>query len=219
MSLQTKPEEFTKSHIIICEGISDQVFFEALLKARNISGIQVARNFGGLSKIESRLNEIEEPVDNGKIKSILLVIDSDSDAKKNFNKAVKQIVKTGRYGVPTQFKERKEMNGRPSIGLLSVPDGSLGCLETMLLDVFLKHQQYAKISQCLEQYFSCSDAKTWDISKQSKMKMNSLISAICRDSPECKVADMWQSKKGFKHLLSDSALDGLVHFLRQFASW
>jgi hypothetical protein len=219
--MTTQPETITQSRVIICEGKADQAFFSAFIINRKITGVQVIRNFGGLSdnNIEKRLDEIEVQVLTGAIKSILLVIDSDSDANANFEKAVKQIKKTGRYGVPTEFKKPKRKVGRPKIGLLSIPDGEIGCLETLLLQVMMKMPQYVKTSKCAKDFYKCSGIKTTNISKESKMKMNALIIASCKDSPECRVVEMWQDKKGFREILKDNGFNSLEVFLRKFAKW
>jgi hypothetical protein len=202
--MTTQPETITQSRVIICEGKADQAFFSAFIINRKITGVQVIRNFGGLSdnNIEKRLDEIEVQVLTGAIKSILLVIDSDSDANANFEKAVKQIKKTGRYGVPTEFKKPKRKVG-----------------ETLLLQVMMKMPQYVKTSKCAKDFYKCSGIKTTNISKESKMKMNALIIASCKDSPECRVVEMWQDKKGFREILKDNGFNSLEVFLRKFAKW
>lgn len=219
MGSHNTPEAITESRIIICEGIDDQRFFSAFIQTRGINGLQVIKHAGGKSKFEERLNALEPQIMFKQTKAILLVVDSDDSPSDNFTLVAKQIKNTKKYGIPTEYKKRAKQNGRPCVAILGIPDGSNGNIETMLMDIIAKIDRYAKLCKCIQTYMKCSEAKTWSIGKQSKMKMHCFLAGTCEDAPESNIFDMWQENKGCRHLLRDAKFNDLDGFLRTFATW
>jgi hypothetical protein len=217
----------TGTHLIICEGKDDQVFFNSFIQNRALANLQVLRHADGITGFKNKLMAIEQQV-TLKTHAILLVCDNDSNPKRNFDKVRKQISQitnngTPLYNVPTGRFQPAKMNGRPTIGIFSLPgvNGTKrGTIETLLLEVFMSEPQYIPIKTCLNRFMACSGAKqALSISKQAKMRLRCFISATCTDSPECKVSELWQSKRNFRHLLGNNQLDYIEIFLRKFSNW
>lgn len=213
-------EEFTESRLIICEGPDDECFFRALIGDRNIKGLQVLRHAEGNTKFREKLIEIEIQVTLHQPKAILIVSDHDDAQDKSFSDVIKQIKKTNLYGVPVTRKVPAKKANRPDITVLMVPENGNGSIETIISDVLVNAPAYAHLSACLDAYKNCAgitDANGWGSSKQAKMMLRSLLAVIDKKSPECKVADMWQSDKGFQPLLSNAGFDTIATFLQEFA--
>lgn len=228
MSNLIQQEEFRESHLIICEGKDDQTFFNSFILKRSIRNIQVIKHAEGNGGFKRRLMAIETAIQ-PTTKAILLVVDNDSNPRGNFDRVLEQIKETKLYGnplygVPSRRREPAQLTGRPTIGIFTLPGitgTKRGTIETMLLEVFITMPKYVQIERCLNRFVNCTDleGQGWSISKIAKMKLRCFIAATCKDTPECKVSDMWQERRDYRDLLTNSKFDYIETFLREFATW
>src|SRR5690349_16232863 len=126
--------EITKPRVIICEGKADVAFFEHLISERGLPEFQVLPANGN-SRYEDTLVALSAAAGFGGISGILLVGDNDLNPAAAFQNVRTQVQRAGGYGTPLNPGEAAESAGFPDVVVMMVPwHGSVGCLETLLLE-------------------------------------------------------------------------------------
>ena len=215
---------FERPWVILCEGRSDKEFFHKLLRNRNV-GVgkfeiyfpsQRANDAGGKDKFGQwlSLNYMVRPEFKRNVKAILIVADNDDDPDASFAG-----IQTGLRKVSFPVPEHKgivaKKDNYPDVVVLGIPDGQAGCLETLCL-----RAAYNKwnIEQPLHHYVAAVPAATWSVSKQSKMRMHSIIAGTCKSQPEVSFTYIWQQPQEYHLPLDDDCFTPLAQFLNRFGA-
>jgi len=220
-------EHFDTKHLILCEGKTDRFFFHAFTRARGIAGLQVIEAADGIEKIGERLAAMDG-ANIEDVAHVLIVVDNDSQPKKNFELVRTQLENFGKCGAPRERLVAAGKVGWPAITVLTLPwsfyRGAMrgasrhGAIETVILGILLRQPDFIGMEGCLRRFLSCSPASSWPMQKRSKMQLHSLVAATRRRNPLSDPSDMWQHRP-FRPALLDAELDPLEAFLVNFATW
>jgi len=212
------PASLPEPYLVVCEGKSDASFLKHLLRERGRAGFDFAypgQAEGGYGKdslytVFNALEVLEPAV--SQLQAIVVVVDSDRNPATALASARNQLARTQvPYGVPEDFHVAARTPDKPPVIISAIPAiNEPGNLETLLLRSIAPH--WNDIDICLEDYYNCSPAGTWnDLNKQSKMKMQCVIAAMCADDPCCSVAYIWKYAT-FTGLLRQRCFDHIVDF-------
>jgi hypothetical protein len=205
--------EITESRLIICEGKADVAFFDHLIQGRGLPGFQVL-SAEGKDGYERVLVALSAAPGFDRIAGILVVGDNDLDPPAAFFNIQEQIRAVGTYPVPNHPGEAVKNQGYPAVVVMMVPwQERVGCLETLLIEAVDDVRHDLKL--CVDTYAACAHADAWNEVEQSKMKLQSLISAICRSDPNTPVSFAWSRNEDIIPL-DRPCFDQIANFLGGF---
>ncbi|MEI6135609.1 MAG: DUF3226 domain-containing protein [Desulfomonile sp.] len=217
-----KPYIFEKSWVLLCEGESDKRFFDRLIQARNIDPLfyvqfpdQGERVTGGRNKF-GRWLEINRSVSESfraNVKAILIVSDKDDDEAISFNAVKREIEKAPGFPVPPLERTVATSDGFPAMVILMIPMEGLGNLETLCLDA--AHDKW-NLRDELNNLVDASPAAEWGLSKQCKMKLQTILAATCKARPDTSFAQHWCQNAKYRVPLDHRCFDSIADFLRNF---
>jgi hypothetical protein len=214
---EEQQEPFTERFLILCEGVSDNKFFTRLLEVKGINGFQVTNPAKGRAGMGTRLRAIRLNEGFDKVSAILVVSDNNGNAGSSFAEVRSQILQAKHYRAPSAPLKPAKIASEPAIVVVMLPwQDELGCLETMIVQA--ASDKWADIRTCLGEYLKCTPANAWGISKQSKMLVQCMVAAICKDDPNCSLTYLW-SKPDFIELLGHASFNQLAGFLASFPEW
>ena len=205
--------EITKPRVIVCEGEGDVAFFTHLIRKRDLAPFQVLPA-GGKSGYGRVLTALSAGTGFDRVSGILVVGDNDLDPLAAFDNIQEQIRAAGGYGVPDRPGEPRKSPGFPAVVVMMIPlEERVGCLETLLTEA--AYEITPDLKTCVDAYAACTHADAWNEVQQSKMKLQCLISALCRSDPQTAVRYAWNRKEDIIPL-DRPCFDQLADFLRGF---
>lgn len=220
------PQKLTKPYVAICEGKADVDTFARLVRKRsirNLSFVCADSSCAGFGKdyFFQVLNGLTVLRGFDRLKGIMIIQDSDDDPSNALREIGNQVKKANRaeelpenkFSRPSELLKPSFSVNRPPILAVTIPwIDRTGCLETLVLPSV--EQTYPAILECLEDYSRCTgNVLQWSASKQAKMRLASLIAAICKKDPTCAIQNMW-SKEEFKDLLDHESFDQIDELFR-----
>jgi hypothetical protein len=214
---------FEKPWVLLCEGESDKRFFDGLIQARKIDpnfDVQFPdrgqQGTGGRSKYGQWLGTSYSTSESflTKVKAILLVSDKDDDEAMSLQE-VKQEIEKAAFPVPPLERIVAKSNGFPAIVILMIPMEGQGNLETLCLHA--AHDKWDLRNE-LNTFVAASPASTWGISKQSKMRLQSILAATCKVQPDISFAQHWLQDTKYRIPLNHECFNPLVDFLTNFGT-
>jgi len=216
------PITITHPRVIICEGPSDQKFLENLIESKSILQFDILHS-SGKSGYERTLSALTVAPGFVGVRGILIVGDNDDDPAAAFRSIreqiesvnrVAEIQRAGGYGVPDRPQEVARSEAFPPVVLLMLPwTGQSGCLETLLLEAV--YDASPDLKKCVDAYSRCTKTDVWGVVEQSKMRLQALISAICKSDPNTPPAWAWDRHETIIPL-DRNCFDPIAAFLRDF---
>jgi len=140
------------------------------------------------------------------------VSDKDDDPQDSFNQVQNELRKAG-FPIPVTEQTVARKNEYPEIVVLMLPIRGKGNLETLCVEAML-HKWPLK--DALNAFVTATPATEWGISKQSKMRMQSILASTCKDQPDVSFARHWELKPEYRLPLDHHCFEELVRFLRNF---
>jgi hypothetical protein len=224
------PKVLTEPTLVLCEGKGDERFLVHLLESRNIAGFQTAFP-------EARKDADENPIPGvggyGRgsfwyeldalklvrgfeaLRSIVIVTDSDNDSAVAFREVQDQVARAKDYDVPAALLQPSNRTQIcPPVVVKAIPgEGEQGNLETLILRAVTDY--FADELACLAEYERCTNhVANWSIGKQSKMRLQCIVSAVCVNDPTCGMSNLWSnSNRVFRPMLAHDCFNPLVDFL------
>jgi hypothetical protein len=214
---------FDKPYLLLCEGVGDLRFFHNLFKARSIGTNFSIRhpwregkynggrgNFGiDLANISVSESFIENT------KAVLVVSDNDEDQAASFEQVKGELKKAGNFGIPDAAGIVSTQSNSHKVVVLMLPIGRKGNLETLCLEA-----AYSKwpLQQNLDEFVKKCPANDWNISKQSKMRLQTILAATNKKRPDTGFAGHWNSESDYLIPLDHACFDELANFIRNFES-
>lgn len=216
--------EFRRPWLLLCEGEADKRFFDKLTEARNLEPnfyVQFPDRRGGgtggrtlfghyLSTVYATSESFRSNV-----KAVLIVSDKDDDAAASFEEVKTQLRNADGFPVPTNEKELARQAGYPDVVVLMIPLDQCGNLETVCLRA--AYHKWAFETE-LNTFTAAVPARNWGISKQSKMRLQTLIAATCKAAPDTSFASHWHHADDYHLPLDHPCFDDLADFLRRFGA-
>lgn len=206
---------------MLCEGMSDMHFFDGLISERNIDHqyrVDIPHVIdgysGGWQNFGNELKALE--VSQGfhdTVKGILVVGDNDLDLAASFQRLQDQVRVAG-YNAPEADRRIAQTNGKPAIGILMIPIGEIGALETVCLEA-----AYAQwnLREVVDSFVRATPAKDWDVVKQAKMRMQSVLAATHKKQPDAGFASHLRSARPpFRLNFGAPCFNGITDFLNLF---
>ena len=143
---------------------------------------------------------------------MLIVSDNADDLPASFAEVQAGLRRTS-FGVPNNERIVIQNGDCPSVVVLMIPMGEPGNLETLCV-----RAAYSKwnLQAPLDNYVTATPASTWRLGKQSKMRMQAILAAICETKPDTTLSNHWQEREEFHIPLNDPCFNGIVEFLRGF---
>ena len=217
------PDTFDRPWLILCEGDGDRRFFNHLIGAHDIGNGQYDVHFpgkesdpsGGRGKfgiwLSLRMETSQTFREN--VKAVLIISDNDDDSVASFTEIQAGLRAAGGFGVPEQEHTVVQQPGYPAIVIFMIPPGEHGNLETLCL-----RAAYRKwpLKEALDVYVGATPANDWRLGKQSKMRMQALLAAICKKKPDTTFSWHWQQPEEYHVPVSDPCFSDVVDFLSNF---
>jgi hypothetical protein len=206
--------------LIVCEGAQDGAFFKHLLLKNGIEGYSWAfpeRPLpGGRQGFPSILQAIKTQRGFDELEGIVIFSDNDLDPAASFAEVQALVAKAG-YGVPTHPYKWAKGGGLPDscIGMIPRVDQP-GDLELLCLEAAA--EKWPNIVSCVEAFADCTEAQMWPINKKSKMKLRSLLSAVCKTDPNTGLQYLWSrgsAGEEYEIPLTHDCFSHIVKFLRE----
>jgi 5S rRNA maturation endonuclease (ribonuclease M5) len=223
------PKTLTETTLILCEGKGDEQFLKHLLENRNITGFQIAfpearkdddgniiAGGYGRGSFWYELDALKLVRGFESLKNVVIVTDSDNDSAIAFREVQDQVTRAGDYDVPAALMQPS--NGRrnnPPITVKTIPgENEPGNLETLVLRAVPDY--FGVELACLAHYEQCTGSVAgWTIGKQSKMRLQCVVSAVCANDPTCGMSNLWSNtNRVFRPMLGHACFTPLVDFLR-----
>ncbi len=208
MSKQNEPPKIEKEKLLFVEGDDERWVFKTLFRNLEITDIQIIP-FGGKSVLPNYLKNVftkDPKFINGKIFSIGIIRDADSNANSAFQSVCSALENSG-LSKPT--REDEKTSGKPAIAVLILP----GNLKTgSLEDVFLNSISDNPLFECVEKYFECVQEKQGNVPNQiSKAKVHTYLASIINDPDkrlgESVEAGIWD--------LNHSTFNHIIEFIKK----
>jgi hypothetical protein len=202
----------------LCEGAGDAAFLSHLIKARDLPDFHVTypahRNFdepGGRTGFTARLKALHLVRGFKNVTDLIVISDNDRIPAASFKEVCRLILEAGGYSVPKS--PRNIAGNNPRVMVFMLPGEDLpGQLETLCLNSCL--DRWPDKVACLDAFISCNPhISTWDMGKQEKMKMRTLIASICSTDPNTSLTHAWSRSEEIIPL-EHQCFDGLANFLK-----
>lgn len=219
-----KPEgQYDRPWLILCEGESDRLFFQALIETRGIDPNRTRFHIehpsvgdnepGGRSGFGRRLRSLYETSETFRenIKAVLVTSDNDDDPQTSLAEVRSQL-RLANFPTPDAERTIGRKNLYPDVIILMVPQGP-GNLETLCIEA--AHQKWGLQAE-LNALLAAAPASTWGISKQSKMRVQAMLAATCRRAPDTSFARHWTFAPEYRIPLDHACFDDVAEFLRNF---
>jgi hypothetical protein len=217
-------QEFDRQWLILCEGEADKRFLDRFIAARNIGAdfhVQFPdrhnSNAAGRSLFGRYLKTVHEASETflKNVTAVLVVSDNDDDPATSFAEVQTELGNAGGYAVPALEQTVGKAAGFPHVVILMIPPGKPGNLETLCLAA-----AYDKwdIKAALDALVAAAPASDWGPSKQSKMRLQTMLASTCRHKPDTSFANVWLEAEEFHLPLEHASFDGLETFLRGFGA-
>ena len=208
----------TEERFILCEGMSDKVFFCELINNRGLQGFQIGFPYGanettgGITMFERFLSTGDVNPSFNVVKSILVVADNDNNPANNFAQVTQQIANAG-YGVPqNELEFVTSPNSLPSIAVMMLPlNQQIGNLETVCK--ISAYDKWSDLVPSLNTYFNASDAPNWTVGHQDKMLLQCLLAATCKPNPYCTISSLYRENAQYHIPLNHPCFDDIAQFL------
>jgi len=220
--MQSNGDAHNRSLVILCEGQGDQAFFVNLIRTRSLPGFSVVFPSdkpeqgipGGVDGFAGRLRALRAERDFSKIEGLLVVADNDSRPEASFTRVQQQLTEAGGYPVPTQPLEVARGESGPWVVVMMLPwIGQPGNLETLCVKAM--RGAWPEAAVCLEEFCRCTSTSRWDLSKQSKMRLRAMISAVCESDPNTSLVYAWNRPQNLIPL-NDAVFDEIAAYLSDF---
>jgi hypothetical protein len=222
------PKFLTETTLILCEGKGDEQFLKHLLEARNVTGFQIAYPEArkdaegnviaggyGRGSFWYELDALKLVRGFESLRNIVIVTDSDNDPATAFHEVQEQVARAEGYDVPAalmQPSNRRQDN--PPVIVKTIPgENEPGNLETLILHAVPDY--FGAELACLAHYEQCTgNVGGWSIGKQSKMRLQCIVSAVCANDPTCGMSNLWSNaNRVFRPMLAHDCFNPLVNFL------
>jgi len=225
------PKNLTETTLILCEGKGDERFLTHLLESRNVTGFQTAfpearkdddgnliagAGAYGRGGFWYELDALKTVRGFEALRNVVIVTDSDNDPVVSFREVQDQITRAQEYGVPSALLRPSSRNVTcPPVIVKTIPgEGEQGNLETLILRAVPDY--FGDELACLAEYERCTGhVAGWTLNKQSKMRLQCIVSAVCKNDPTCGMVNLWsKTNRVFRPMLAHTCFNPLVDFLR-----
>lgn len=213
----------SKSRILICEGAADKAFFTHLLRERNLPEFDVFHPHelegvaSGNTAFGDFLRGLKVLLPSTAVSGILLVSDNDLEPSSSFARIRAQVESAGEFGVPSSPLEVARSVTQPPIIVMMLPEAGVpGALETLCLKAI--YATRPDLKGCVDTYCDCTGASGWDQIRQSKMRLESLMAAICQSRPATSLSLAWGQAETIIPL-NQNVFDPIAEFLRNFDAY
>jgi hypothetical protein len=219
----------TKPRVIVCEGEGDRAFFSHLIQERGLPEFDIFHPAqeegvaGGVTGYKDFLVALSVPLTLRQTSGVLIVADNDVEPNASFGfvqqqirdaAAIVEIDSGSTFGVPVAPMQVARGHGLPPIVVMMFPwTDDPGNLETICLDAV--YAVRPDLRECIDSYCLCSHTSEWDISKQSKMRLECLIASLCRSKPSTALRYAWSRPESIIPL-GQASFDRVADVLRGF---
>jgi hypothetical protein len=186
-------------YVIVCEGMGDAGFIEALLHHKKVtnccvgcpsdetaegSGFEAIPNYlKGIATAASRVGM--------SVEGLAVIVDANGDPNGRFA-TVAAAMRNATFLPPAQ--PFVVQDGPPRNGIFLIAGaGENGTLENLLLKAAFR--KVPLLEQCVEQFSACTgQIPTGTNNQKAKMKMSAIAAAYCKDNPWTSVRLLWKDK-------------------------
>lgn len=218
----------TKSHLIVCEGATDEAFLRALIKAHGLPDCSI-RNAGDTNDGRGGIYHFGKFFKGvpsfsgfvGGVTELLVVADNDLTPDANFQEVRKALAGADPFGSPAASfavpdKPRETAVGKPNVTILMVPwDNLPGSLETLCLPAAV-HAAGSDVDSCCDEFARGVRAVDWpNVNKQVELKLRVMLSAQHQKEPFVTLGRIWNECPDLIPLDHDCFRD-VVEFLRRW---
>jgi hypothetical protein len=205
----------------MCEGPGDKSLFQRLLTLHGLTDkFEVdhpgrssgGAGRGGFAKYLSGASVSPSFLDN--VEVVLIVSDNDDDPAESFKEIVDGLKSEKIFTAPAAERTLVRKAGmKAGIVILMIPMDEIGAVETLCV-----RAAYANwpLQPSLDAFVAVTPANAWGVTKQSKMRMQTLLAATCATKPDTNLANHWQEDAQYHIPLNHPSFDSIVQFLQAF---
>lgn len=214
--------------IVISEGPADDAFLKKLIEVRGLNNLEVlppgdAESYGD-GGFQLRLEGLKVQPGVEQNTAIIIIADNDEDPAAAFKKIQKQIRDAGEYDVPAAPFQPSARGKYPPVAVVMLPAiGQQGSLDTLCLSTV--NAKYNQQMACVEAITNCVGASeaTWGKVKFAKLKVQCLLSVICKGDPYTPLKCAWlieprKTRPGDIFPLTAPAFNAVAGFLQQMST-
>jgi hypothetical protein len=209
--------------LVLCEGEGDKRFLENLILFRHIPDEFQIRfpdraqtGQGGRSKFGPWLSDVFAASESFRqnIKAILLMSDNDEVPADSFREVQDSLRRSDGFPIPQAEQTVERKQNFPPVSILMVPIGAPGNLETLCERAYL--DRWPAIRVPLDTFMAATPATGWNLGKQAKMRVQTIIASTCETRPEAGFVGHWRYDQQYHVPLDYLAFDPIDVFLRGF---
>jgi hypothetical protein len=209
-------------YVIVCEGMGDAGFVEALLRHKKVENCCVGcpsdetAGGSGFEAIPAYLKGIAMTARRaGKsLEGLAVIADANGDPDGRFA-AVAAAMRLASFPEPAQPFVVDD--GPPRNAVFLIPGaGENGTLENLLLKAAFRKTPV--LERCIEEFSTCTGMiATATDNQKAKMKMSAIAAAFCKDNPWTSIRLLWKDKGNPVPIDSD-CFDELSRFIDNFST-
>ncbi len=208
--------------LILCEGESDRRFFNQLIETRAIPNEFQVRfpsrsptdRTGGRSRFGPWLMAATLNTGWPSIRAVLIVSDNDDSPNASFEEVRASLAAGDWRAIPTAEGQVAKAKNFPDTVIQMVPSNQIGGLEDLCL--LAAYSKWQNIEAPLGVYAQAAGVGSWGATKQSKMKLQSLIAATCQARPDAGFMGHWREDSQYHVPMDHDAFDDLADVLLRF---
>lgn len=215
--MNTGQEPIPGPWLILCEGKGDRKILEQLIDIHSLGASYQVRAVHGKDKFAPMIqNLMVVPDFISNVKALAVVADNDDDSARAFKDIASALSAVG-LPVPRspEIVANDRLKKKATVVYMLPSQGVDGALETLCIEA--AYSQWG-IKAPIDSFVAGTDAKNWNATKQSKMRMQAIIAATCKCNPDTTLANLFDKHSNYHLNVAHSAFNGLVSFLRNFPS-
>jgi len=204
--------------LVVCEGEKDYGFLLKLIETVDINDIECwipshyEPNRGGWDAMIGLILSLSTSEPWKQINSVLVVGDADTDKRARFDSA-KGALSKANFSVNAPYLVTVTENKKAAVYLMPNEPTPTGCSEHLFLEAIGANEPH--LIECVDNLIACvSKPGAWLENQEAKMRIQILLSACCRNSPD-KATLKWAWRESDNPIpIYSSSYDMLVSLLR-----
>jgi hypothetical protein len=216
--MKSEKEKFDKPWLLLCEGVGDERFFNRILKQEGLQDVfsvhRPSWESGGRSQFGKFLRDNstnEDFISN--VRAILIVSDNDIQPDKSFKEVQEELAKAKDFPIPDEEGKPARKAGNVTVVILMIPVGKLGNLESICLESAYKKWDF---KEHLDVFVTKTPAKDWDVGKQAKMRIHTILASTNYKDPDFGFARHWTADEKSVIPTDHDCFKEIVDFIKGF---
>jgi hypothetical protein len=213
----------SEPYLLLCEGLQDKVFFEALFKANGLGGFLIEcpekgeEGAGGITQYPAYFSGLIART-RPNLKGLIITADCDDSATNRFTEIAQWLSESG-YNPPSIALSVTPGQAAPYdlalMILLIPPNSATGCLETLLYPAAAN--KWPAMMRCVNDYWKCLGLSGTTMNQESKIKLRALLAGAYPKNPNLTLSRIWDDQ-ATELPLGDASFAPLIDAIKDFCA-